>query len=109
MVASLRFPQAPFFEEFALPSYFAATSRRYHLKSVSGLRESRSPQQPAPDSLSLPREKPALGICESKALRAKPFAEHAVLGQKVVDRHLLPSLEESGHQQDEELQHAVLS
>ena len=26
-----------------LPSYFAATSRRYHLKSVSGSRESRSP------------------------------------------------------------------
>jgi HTH-type transcriptional regulator/antitoxin HipB len=57
-----------------------------------------------PDSLSLPREKPALGIRESKALRAKPFAEHAVLGRKVIDRHLLPSLEEPGHQQEEELQ-----
>src|SRR5262249_54652169 len=38
-----------------------------------------------------------------KPLRTEPFAQHAVLGEKIVDRHLLPSLQESRNQQDEEL------
>jgi len=64
----------------------------WHFRIVRSLRSPSLASKPSASRCSLPREKPALGIREPKALRAKPFAEHAVLGQKVFNRHLLPSL-----------------
>lgn len=98
-MASLRFPRS-LVDERALPSYLPVPPQ----DRVWGRERGDLLQERPADRLPSLRERPAFRVGEAQAFRAESRAQHAVLGEEVIDSRFLASLQKSRDQQDEELQ-----